>query len=213
MSFQAIFLDAAPKNIESDPSKSFADDFLIHNVRDFRQANSILVSNRPLAELNDLKSSNEITIINPQSPTRGALATAMLAVDFMSANSPIVLIPTNSHLEKNVFFTFLEQMIQAEYSAGTMCVRSDNPRFSYIRVHDGKVIEVIEKKVVGNLATTGIFFFRTREILVESAKWAFVNNQTTNSSFYIAPCLNYAISKGLEIGYHVADDRDYVHAN
>ena len=185
MSFQAIFLDAAPKNIGPDESKSRADDFLIHNVSDFQQPNSILVSNRPSTELNDIESSSEITIVKPQGPTRGALATAMLAVDFMSASIPIVLIPTNSHLEKNVFFAFLEQMIQAEYSAGTMCVRSDNPRFSYIRVHGGKVIEVIEKKVVGNLATTGIFFFRTREILVESAKWAFVNNQTTNSSFYI----------------------------
>ena len=211
MSFQAIFLDAAPKNIESDATKSFADDFLIHNVRDFQQTNSILVSNRPPSELNNIDSSNEIVIVKPQGPTRGALATAMLTVDFMSADNPIVLIPTNSHLKKSVFFAFLEQMIQAEYSAGTMCVRSDNPRFSYIRVHDGKVIVVIEKKVVGNLATTGIF--STREIFVESANWAFVNNQTTNSSFYIAPCLNYAISKGLEIGYHVADDRDYVHAN
>jgi len=213
MSFQAIFLDAAPKNIGSDASKFRADDFLIHNVSDFQQPNSILVSNRPSSELVDFDFSEHIVIVKPQGPTRGALATAMLTVDFMSASIPIVLIPTNSHLEKNVFFAFLEQMIQAEHSAGTMCVRSDNPRFSYIRVHGGKVIEVIEKKVVGNLATTGIFFFRTREILVESAKWAFVNNQTTNSSFYIAPCLNYAISKGLDIGYHVAEDKDYVHAN
>lgn len=213
MSFQAIFLDAALKNIGSDASKSRADDFLIHNVSDFQQPTSILVSNRPASELADIDSSNDIVFVKPQGPTRGALATTMLAIDFMSASIPIVLIPTNSHLEKSVFFAFLEQMIQAEYSAGTMCVRSDNPRFSYIRVHGGKVIEVIEKKVVGNLATTGIFFFRTREILVESAKWAFVNNQTTNSSFYIAPCLNYAISKGLDIGYHVAEDKDYVHAN
>ncbi len=213
MTFQAIFLDAAPKSVELKTPKSHIDDFLIENVKDFQQPNSILVSNRLSAELNDLEASHRITIINPQAPTRGALATAMLTVDFMSANSPIVLIPTNSHLEKGVFFAFLEQMIRADYSAGTMCVRSDNPRFSYIRVHDGKVIEVIEKKVVGDLATTGIFFFRTREVLTESAKWAFVNNQTTNASFYIAPCLNYAISKGLDIGYHVAEDKDYVHAN
>jgi hypothetical protein len=71
----------------------------------------------------------------------------------------------------------------------------------------------VEKRVVGDLATTGIFFFRDRGILVESAKWSFVNNQTTNSNFYIAPCLNYAISKGLDIGYHVAEDKEYVHAN
>jgi dTDP-glucose pyrophosphorylase len=213
MSFQAIFLDAAPKSVESGTPKSLAGDFLIHNVKDFQQPNSILVSNRPSSELRDIESSHGITIVKPQGPTRGALATAMLTVDYMSENSPIVLIPTNSHLEKDIFFAFLEQMIRADYSAGTMCVRSDNPQFSYIRVHDGKVIEVIEKKVVGDLATTGIYFFRTREVLTESAKWAFVHNQTTNSSFYIAPCLNYAISKGLEIGYHVAEEKNYVHAN
>jgi hypothetical protein len=213
MSFQTIFLDAAPRIKESNDSKLLKNDFLVQNVKDFQQPNSILVSNRSSFELKDIEASHGIKVVKPDGPTRGALATAMLTVDFMSANSPIVLIPTNSHLEKDVFFAFLEQMTQADYSAGTMCVRSNNPRFSYIRVHDGKVIEVIEKKVVGDLATTGIFFFRTRDILVESAKWAFVNNQTTNSSFYIAPCLNYAISKGLDIGYHEAEDKDYVHAN
>jgi dTDP-glucose pyrophosphorylase len=213
MSFQAIFLDAAPKVTESNRPKSSASDFLIQNIRDFQQPDSILVSNRPPSELKDVGLSSGNTIIKPQGPTRGALATALLTVDFMSVSKPIVLIPTNSHLKHEVFFDFLDQMDKDKKSAGTMCVRSNNPLFSYIRVFDEKVIEVIEKKVVGNLATTGIFFFRTSEILVESAKWAFVNNQTTNSSFYIAPCLNYAISKGLEIGYHVAEDKDYVHAN
>ncbi len=212
MNFQAIFLDASLKKMESGTSDSFLNDFLVQNVKDFQQPNSILVTNRPLSEKSFIKPFSELTIVKPQGSTRGALATAMLAIDFMPANTPIVLIPTNSHLEKSVFFVFLEQMIQAEYAAGTMCVHSDDPRFSYIRVHDGKVIEVIEKKVVGNLATTGIFFFSTREIFMESAKWAFVNNQTTNSNFFISPCLNYAISKGLDIGYHVAEEKDYVHA-
>jgi hypothetical protein len=128
-------------------------------------------------------------------------------------NNPVVLIPTNSHIEKGVFFAFIDQMIQSNCTAGTVCVQSNNPLYSYIRVFGGKVIEVVEKRVVGDLATTGIFFFRNKRILVESAKWAFVNNQTTNSKFYIAPCLNYAISKGLDIGYYVAGVKDYVHAN
>jgi dTDP-glucose pyrophosphorylase len=213
MSFQAIFLDAGPKITESKDSKSPTNDFLVQNVKDFQQPNSILVSNRPASELKSLGISTGITIVKPQGPTRGALATALLTVDFMLVNEAIVLIPTNSHLKKEVFVEFLDQMIKDKKSAGTMCVRSNNPLFSYIRVFDEKVIEVVEKTVVGDLATTGIFFFRDRGILVESAKWSFVNNQTTNSNFYIAPCLNYAISKGLDIGYHVAEDQEYVHAS
>lgn len=213
MSFQAIFLDAAPKVMGSNHPNSFASDFLIQNVKDFQQPNSILVSNRSPSELKDVGLSSGNTIVKPQGPTRGALATALLTIDFMSVSNPIVLIPTNSHLKQEVFFDFLNQMIQDKKSAGTMCVRSNNPLFSYIRVFEEKVIEVVEKRVVGDLATTGIFYFKDRDILVESAKWAFVNNQTTNSKFYIAPCLNYAISKGLDIGYHVAEDTEYVHVS
>lgn len=213
MKYQAIFLDSNPKNFNSSGSRLIAQDFLMLNIRDFYQPSSILVSNRSSADLEEFESLHGLTVVQPKGPTRGALATAMLAVDFMSMDNPIVLIPTNSHLERDVFLDFLDQMIRADYFAGTMCVRSSNPRFSYIRVHDEKVIEVVEKKVVGNLATTGIFFFRSKEILLESARWAFVNNQTTNSNFYIAPCLNYAISKGLEIGYYVASENTYVHAD
>lgn len=211
MKFQTIFLDAAPRGNASNASNSSGVDFLTHNVSDYQQPNSVLVSNRTSFELNCLDNSQEITVVKPQASTRGALATAMLAIDYMSEINPIVLIPTNSHLKKEVFFDFVDQMIQDQKTAGTMCVRSTNPLFSYIRVFDEKVIEVVEKKVVSNLATTGIFFFRNRNILLESAKWSFVNNQTTNSNFFIAPCLNYAISKGFDIGYHVAEEREYMH--
>ena len=213
MNFQSIFLDAAPKNSQSSSTKSSTGDFLVPNARDFRQVNSILVTHRTPDELQELGLSDDFTTIKPNGLTRGALATALLTVDFMSKNQPIVLLPTNSHLKREVFFSFLEQMIQNDNSAGTMCVRSSDPRFSYIRVFAGKVIEVVEKRVVGELATTGIFFFKNKDILVESAKWSFVNNQSTNLNFYIAPCLNYAISKGFIIGYHVAEDEEYVHAS
>ncbi len=213
MSFQTIFLDAAPRIKESNDSKSLKNDFLLQNVKDYQQPNSILVTNRPSPEIRNLGVNDGVTIVKPQGPTRGALATALLTVDFMSVDDAIVLVPTNSHLKKDVFFDFIDQMIKDKKSAGTMCVRSRNPLFSYIRVFDEKVIEVVEKRVVGDLATTGIFFFRDRSILVESAKWSFVNNQTTSSNFYIAPCLNYAISKGLDIGYHLAEDKEYVHAS
>ncbi len=213
MSFQTIFLDAAPRIKESNDSKSLKNDFLLQNVKDYQQPNSILVTNRPSPEIRNLGVNDGVTIVKPQGPTRGALATALLTVDFMSVDDAIVLVPTNSHLKKDVFFDFIDQMIKDKKSAGTMCVRSRNPLFSYIRVFDEKVIEVVEKRVVGDLATTGIFFFRDRSILVESAKWSFVNNQTTSSNFYIAPCLNYAISKGLDIGYRLAEDKEYVHAS
>jgi hypothetical protein len=211
MNFQTIFLDAASKNSKANPTKLVTQDFLARNVNDFRRANSILVTHRSSSQLDQLGVGAGLTTVKPSGSTRGALATALLTVDFMSENQPIVLLPTNSHLQSKVFFSFLSEMIESDNSAGTVCVRSNNPIFSYIRVFERKVIEVVEKRVVGDLATTGIFFFKNRNFLVESAKWSFVNNQSTNGNFYVAPCLNYALSKGLFIGYHVAESEEYTH--
>jgi hypothetical protein len=212
MNFQAIFLDASPKNPATNSSKSSAGDFLVRNVKEFRQADSILVTHRSSNQLKQIGVGAELKSVNPPGLTRGALATALLTVDFMTEDHPIVLLPTNSHLESEVFYSFVSQMIQSNNSAGTVCVRSNNPIFSYVRVFEGKVIEVVEKRVVGDLATTGIFFFKSKDILVESANWSFVNNQSTDRDFYIAPCLNYVLSKGLSIGYHVAESKEYIHA-
>jgi len=212
MNFQAIFLDASPKNPATNFSKSMEGDFLVRNVIEFRQEESIVVTHRSSNQLKQIGLGADLKIVNPPGFTRGALATALLTVDFMSEDLPIVLLPTNSHLESGAFFTFVSQMIQSDNSAGTVCVRSNNPIYSYVRVFEGKVIEVVEKSVVGDLATTGIFFFKSKNILVESANWSFVNNQSTNKDFYIAPCLNYALSKGLSIGYHVAESKEYIHA-
>lgn len=212
MNLQIIFLDAGTSNVD-EVANTESEDFLVTNLNEFKELSSILITSRESFRLEALNISSKVKIIKPNAPTRGALATALLAIDLIPSEKAIVLIPTNSHLKNESLIEFLQKMISGNYSAGTVCVRSTNPNYSYIRVFNGKIIEVIEKKIFGELATTGIFYFSSKNIFVESARWAFVNNQTTNSIFYIAPCLNFAICKGFDIGYHVVDNIDYVHAS
>lgn len=175
---------------------------------------NFLVTNSKLEELetrNILPRNSTIKIFNINRPTKGALATALLPIDLIASDEPVVLVPTNSIVDAGELRKFINQMIVDSVAAGALLIESDNPEYSYARIHDNRVIEFIEKTVVGNMATTGVFYFKDKALLLQSAKWAFVNSQIFNSQFFVAPSLNYILTSGQEVGFCVIDEDNYEH--
>ena len=66
----------------------------------------------------------------------------------------------------------------------------------------GYVTEVAEKKPISNLATVGIYLFRTGSSFVRGAVEMIVANERVNNEFYTCPVYNYLISSGLKIGVY-----------
>jgi hypothetical protein len=215
MNLEVVFLDANPVLNSNYPEKETERNlFLQTSIRNIVGVKKFLVTNSTESRLLDsgiLNKVDEINFVIPFGPTRGALASALLPIDSLSNSCPIILVPTNSITNPLVVKTFLKKMQDDGNAAGTMLIESDNPHYSYARVYEGKVIEIIEKCVVGHFATTGIFYFRDKQMLKECARWAFVNNQSTNGNFYIAPSLNYVLSTGEDIGFQIVDSGSYQH--
>ena len=215
MNFQVVFLDGSPAlQGDSDIKSVQRIDFLRAAIASLRGQDNFLISNsdsRLLHSFNILHSGDVVEVINPKGPTRGALASALLPIDLLNDSDPIVLVPTNSVTDSESLEVFLKSMGHSTVAAGIMLIDSTDPHYSYARVYEGRVIEIIEKVIVGNLATTGIYFFRNKQVLKECARWAFVNNQSTDNKFYIAPSLNYVLSAGDEIGYQIVDSSTYQH--
>jgi hypothetical protein len=156
---------------------------------------------------------SQIEVINPIHVTAGAIASALLPYDRIDDSSAIALLPTNSLVAHNNLTEFLQGMLNSDHEAGVLLVESSNPNFSYVRMFESKIIEFVEKRVVGIYATTGVFFFRDKKILLDCARWAFVNNQTTNTQYYVAPSLNHILTSGRSIGYQVLAPSQYQHSS
>ena len=60
---------------------------------------------------------------------------------------------------------------------------------------------VAEKRVIGPLATTGVFYFRTAELFLNAAKWCLVNNAKDRGVYYVSTALNAIIMEGLSVKY------------
>jgi dTDP-glucose pyrophosphorylase len=218
MRLSTIYLDGGA-SIQSDSGSKDVDKrkiFLTKALKDPIGSSQFLVTNKQKLNLETagvLPTQSSIEIISPAQETAGAIASALLPYDKIEDSAAVALVPTNSFVSHDRLLEFMEAMFTSEHDAGVLLVESQNPNFSYVRIFESKIIEFVEKKVVGNLATTGVFFFRNKQILVNCARWALVNNQSTNNQYYVAPSLNYLLTSGRSIGFQVLTQTQYEHSS
>jgi hypothetical protein len=218
MKLSAIYLDGS-ESIQMDSDGKGLDNrqiFLKAALASPVGTSQFLVTNNQrfmLENLGLLPTLSSVEIVNPGQRTAGAIASALLPYDRMDDSAAIALIPTNSLVAHDNLLEFMQEMLSSEHDAGVLLVESQNPNFSYVRMFEGRIIEFVEKKVVGNFATTGVYFFRNKNSLLNCARWALVNNQSTNNQYYVAPSLNYLLTSGRSIGYQVLTMDQYQHSS
>ncbi len=141
--------------------------------------------------------------------TKGALISALIAIRDCDLNLPIFITPGDALVAQEKYKEFCSQSLQSDSEISLVVFDSQNPKFSYIRMRDEKLVEVCEKKVISSKATAGIFYFKTAHLFIECAEWAIMNNVQTKGLFFLAPALNYAVVKGLNPTLFQIDEKAY----
>lgn len=133
------------------------------------------------------------------SKVQGALASALMVMEGIDLDAPLVVAAGDSSVEGGIR-THVERLIDENADAGTITFPSSNPRWSYISIGDeGEVRQVAEKRVIGPLATTGVFYFRHASDFLDASTWCLVNNATHNGSYFVSSTLNYMVSQGRRV--------------
>ena len=76
---------------------------------------------------------------------------------------------------------------------------SKNKNYSYAKFDKGFVTETAEKKVISNLALSGLYYYKEFSYFIESAHYIISKNIHVNNEYYIAPGYNYLIDNGKKI--------------
>lgn len=142
--------------------------------------------------------------------TKGALATIGLLLDLIPEETPFFVVPTNSFI-KETLQEFRDAMEIRNADVGLALVKSIEPELSYVRMVNERIVEIHEKEVVSDLAISGHFYFKNKSIIRDCLNWAILNNINTNGLFYIAPSLNFCITKGMKVTSFHADSAYYIH--
>ncbi len=141
---------------------------------------------------------------------KGAIATALIGANEMDLSKPIFLCPADALIPKEDYRHFHAQVQSENPDFGAIVFKSNNPKYSFIRKHQEKVIEISEKIIISSLATAGVFYFKSLQYLIESAEWLIINNFQTQGSFYIAPSLNYGLAQGASFSLYEIDESSYL---
>lgn len=128
--------------------------------------------------------------------TQGAACTVLLARDLIDTADPLMIANCDQWVDADIN-EYLEVGDDSDVDGVIMSMWSDDPKWSFVRFDAaGRVCEVVEKKVVSNEATVGIYNYRHGRDFVRAANAMIASNLRVNNEFYVAPAYNELIAGG-----------------
>lgn len=128
--------------------------------------------------------------------TAGQAETLLLAKNLMDYTIPTLVHNSDSAIELNE--DSIKKLKDVDGSIFTFS--SNSPQYSYARTDEkGWVVEVREKEVISNNASTGTYFFSSSVRLFQMLEVAKNKKMKEKGELYIAPLYNEMIGAGMKI--------------
>ena len=197
-----------PKNLVSFRGISILE-YVIRQYEDLNAPITVTLDENECREFKTdqiiLRNHPEIRVVQIPSGNHGALCSALLGID-ETKPGPLVVVPGDSACRKPSNDT-ISKFKNLEVDAGTFIFRSDSPRWSYVRTNNkNDILEIAEKRVISEFATTGLFYFRDVETFIDGATWALVNATNLNGRYYVSHSLHKILAMQKKVIAHTLDD-------
>jgi len=128
--------------------------------------------------------------------TEGPACTVLLTRDLIDSHDPLMIANCDQWVDVDIN-DYLAVIDRRGVDCLVMTMWADHPKWSYVR-HDerGRPCELVEKQVVSEDATVGIYNFRRGADFVAAADEMIAKDFRVNGEFYVAPAYNQLLDKG-----------------
>ncbi|MFZ5746846.1 MAG: glycosyltransferase family 2 protein [Pseudomonadota bacterium] len=143
--------------------------------------------------------------------TGGALCSALLAVDLLDPEQPLMVCNGDQYLRKGVTERAINEFRERDLDVGILTFDAIHPRWSFARIDEetGLVVETAEKRPISRHATVGVYYYRNAEMFIRSGVNAILKNNCYNEQFYICPSINELILEGCRVGAHAVGHDEF----
>lgn len=139
-------------------------------------------------------------VLSVSETTQGAACTVLLAKNAYNDSNPLMIANSDQWVDIDIN-DYLKKMDESRLDGLIMTMWANDPKWSFVRFDaEGEICEVVEKQIVSNEATVGIYNFCYGSDFVASAEAMIAKNLRVNNEFYVAPAYNEMISAGKKIG-------------
>lgn len=140
--------------------------------------------------------------------TEGAACTVLLARALIDNDDALMIANCDQYIDLDIN-DYLARADAPGLDGLIMTMSADHPKWSYVRLdgNDG-ITEVVEKQVVSQEATVGIYNFARGGDFVAAADAMIAADLRVNGEFYVAPTYNSMLARGQQLAwYNIGADR------
>lgn len=134
------------------------------------------------------------TIVPVDGLTEGAACTALLAKEHIDSDSELLIANSDQIIEysKENFNTIRRF---TKFNSAVFTFRAVHPKWSFVKVNSrGVATEVAEKNPISDIATCGVYYYRSGSDFVKYATNMIDKDIRVNNEFYICPVYNELIA-------------------
>lgn len=132
--------------------------------------------------------------------TEGAACTVLKAIHLINKDDPLMIANSDQYIDVDIN-NYLEHGLNENLDGLIMTMYANDSKWSYALLGKDKYVKkVVEKEVVSNEATVGIYNFRKGRDFVEAAEKMIALDMRVNNEFYVAPVYNMLIDNKAHIG-------------
>lgn len=179
---------------------------VIENLKPLKEHRFIFIcqadhlKNYPLRALLEEKAPG-CKIIEVSQVTEGAACTVLLAKDFINNHDQLMIANCDQYIDVDIN-DYLAVLDDPSADGLIMTMKASDNKWSFINLNEqNEITLVVEKEVVSDEATVGIYNYQRGSDFVEAAEKMITKNLRVNNEFYVAPAYNEMIEEGKSIKY------------
>ena len=140
-------------------------------------------------------------IIEVNQVTDGAACTVLLAKEFINNTDQLMIANCDQYINVDIN-QYLNCLNQRDSDGLIMTMKAFDNKWSFVKLNENNEITlVVEKQVVSDEATVGIYNFMKGKDFVAAAESMILKDLRVNNEFYVAPAYNEMIELGKKITY------------
>lgn len=134
--------------------------------------------------------------------TEGAACTVITAKHLINNDDNLMIANSDQFVDVDIN-DYLNYEKENELNGLIMTMKANDPKWSFVGLNSlNLVASVVEKQVISDEATVGIYNFSKGADFISGAESMIKNNERVNGEFYVAPVYNSLIEKGQKIGIY-----------
>jgi len=139
-------------------------------------------------------------VIGLDSITEGPACTVLTAREYIDNHDALMIANCDQFVDASID-DYLAAMEKPPLDGLIMTMTAANPKWSFVALDERRqVTRVVEKEVISDEATVGIYNFRRGADFVTGVEAIIDRDERVNNEFYVAPVYTELVNRGKQIG-------------